>query len=146
MSDKIRKVIVFILLLFIFFLFFFLIRYVLNTKKVSSKDNLVCVMTFNESSVITYKTVFKNEKVEKITITYLDENINQGKEYASFKNQIDYLCGLKGSTFKYASNDLIITINKDVLLKNKNDVVLKNMFKKYHSLKMYYEKLGYDCE
>ena len=80
MSDKIRKVIVFILLFFILILFFFLIRYVLNTKKVSSKDNLVCVMTFNESSVITYKTVFKNEKVEKITITYLDENINQGKE------------------------------------------------------------------
>lgn len=146
MNNKNKKIIIMtITALVVIFVLIISLNFFIHNKKTLPKYNLTCVRKLDKTHKITYETIFNDEEVDEIIITYTKENMDEDGVYSSSKKQIDYLYGLKGSTCTYLNNDLIITITRKTLDLNKDDKTLSKMFKKYDFLKVYYEKLGYKC-
>lgn len=117
-----------------------------------SKENLAnktlkCSLTPNKDYSITYETTYKNSDVQTIKITYAFNYINGGEDTSSpIYPQILHFSSLKGSTYKYINNDIIITLDQKVYKNNKDDQILKNMYNTYEKVQKYYKKLGYTCK
>lgn len=148
-ESKMFLILVVIVLIIISYFIFLLIINTVSNKKNVNKDLLTCEITNQDLYDVVFKTKFKDDKVYKVTIQYI-KNIEITSTDIDLGNasekQMDYFCTLKGSTFTYINNDLIITLNDKVYETNKNDKIIKNIFNTYDNVKTYYEKLGYTCK
>ena len=120
-----------------------------NTTNSGRKINttLTCSTETADFYSVKYKITYKNSTVTKIVATFTDtKNDRENSLYSATTTQINFLCGLKSSTYKYVNNDLIITLTKDTYNSNKDNDTIKKMYQDYDAAKRYYKKIGYTCK
>ena len=145
------KVIIFIIILVLLIIlppFFRVIfpRYKDNLT-INSNKKLFCQTKTADNYTIIYETNYKNDKVDKIKIKFMNNEKNNSSITSSlFYHQVDYFCGLPNSTYQYINTDIIINLNQKVYQANKHDKTIQSMYQSYSKVKKYYEKLGYTCK
>lgn len=151
--KTIKKEIFLILLLLLLILLPPLLRTFLPKEKYPNKINtkinktLTCETTTKDHYKITYQTTYQDQEVEKIMITFEDQDENRNpQEITTTTDQMDYFCSMKESTYEYLNNNLTVTLTKKVYQKRKTEEPIKSMYQPYDSLKKYYQKLGYTCK
>lgn len=145
------KVIIFMVILILLIILPPLFRIIFPRNKdiltINSNKTLICQTKTADDYKVIYETNYKNAKVDKIKIKFLDnEKNNTTITSSSFYHQIDYFCGLPSSTYQYINTDIIINLNKKVYQANKHDKTIQSMYQSYSKVKRYYEKLGYTCK
>lgn len=119
---------------------------IINTNAIN-KDKLTCVIDTSDLFKITYEFIYKKNVVENITITFKTSiDTIDYSNYSESVSKMNYYFKLDGSKYKYENNDLIMTLDKDVLKKNKEDKKLKKLYNKYYDVKEYFEDQGYSCK